>query len=211
MIDILFENGEFVVCVKPVGVPSQKDGAEDMVSLLTQLCGVKVYPIHRLDTAVGGTMAFAKSSAAAAKLSGIIAGGGFVKEYLAVAEGGPEAVTGHFEDLLFKDSRKNKSFVVKRERKGVRKAALDYSVVAEDGGHSLVRIRLGTGRSHQIRVQFASRKMPLCGDGKYGSRDNGCTVALWSESVGFELDGKSYSFKSSPDFSKYLWNLFKEP
>ncbi len=209
MIDILFENSEFVACVKPVGVPSQKDGAEDMVSLLTQLCGKKVYPIHRLDTAVGGTMVFAKSSADAAKLSGLIAGGGFVKEYLAVIEGVSETATGHFEDLLFKDSRKNKSFVVKRERRGVRKASLDYGVVAENSGRSLVRIKLGTGRSHQIRVQFASRKMPLCGDGKYGSRDNGCTVALWSESVGFELDGRSYSFKSNPDFSIYPWNLFK--
>ncbi len=211
MIDILFENGELVACVKPVGVPSQKDGAEDTVSLLTKLCGKKVYPIHRLDTAVGGAMVFAKSPAAAAKLSGLIADGKFIKEYLAVAEGVPEPATGRFEDLLFKDSRKNKSFVVKRERRGVRKAFLDYSVVAENDGRSLVHIRLGTGRSHQIRVQFASRKMPLCGDGKYGSRDNGCTVALWSESVSFELDGESYSFKSIPNFSKYPWNLFKEP
>ena len=211
MIDILFENDEIVACVKPVGVPSQKDGAEDMVSLLTRLCGKKIYPVHRLDTAVGGTMVFAKSSKAAAKLSGLIADGRFCKEYLAVIEGVPEEKEGRFEDLLFKDSRKNKSFVVKRERKGVRKAVLDYRVVSVSGGRSLVRVKLGTGRSHQIRVQFASRKMPLCGDGKYGSRDNGCTVALWSENVGFETDGESFLFKSRPDFSEYPWNLFKEP
>ena len=209
MIEILFENRDFAVCVKPVGVASQCDGAEDMVKLLTEQLKTAVYPIHRLDTAVGGVIVFAKNKKSAASLSKEIAERRFVKTYLAVAEGIPEEKEGHFEDLLFKDSRKNKSYVVNRERKGVRKVSLDYKVLAETDGKTLVKVRLNTGRSHQIRVQFASRKMPLAGDGKYGSRDNGCEVALWSHKVEFEFDGKSVSFKSIPNIGEYPWNLFK--
>ena len=130
------------------------------------------------------------------------------KTYLAVAEGIPAEQEGRFEDLLFKDSRKNKSYVVKRERKGVRKVSLDYRVLAEADGKSLVKVRLNTGRSHQIRVQFASRKMPLAGDGKYGSRDNRCTVALWSAEIEFSFNKEKYTFESKPDFAAYPWNLF---
>ncbi len=208
MIEILFENSSFLVCIKPVGVPSQCDGAEDAVKLLREQTGGEIYPVHRLDTAVGGTMIFAKSKKSAAFLSKEIAEKRFEKIYLAVAEGIPEEKEGCFEDLLFRDKRKNKSFVVKRERKGVRQASLDYRVLGEADGKSLVSIRLNTGRSHQIRVQFASRKMPLVGDGKYGSRDNGCNIALWSNKVGFNCDGRELRFESLPDFAEYPWNLF---
>ena len=208
MIEILFENRDFAVCVKPVGVASQCDGAEDMVKLLTEQLKTAVYPIHRLDTAVGGVMVFAKNKKSAASLSKEIAERRFVKTYLAVAEGIPEEKEGHFEDLLFKDSRKNKSYVVNRERNGVRKVSLDYKVLAETDGKTLVKVRLNTGRSHQIRVQFASRKMPLAGDGKYGSRDNRCQVALWSAEIEFSLGKEKYIFESKPDFSVYPWNLF---
>lgn len=210
MIEILFENYDFVACVKPVGVPSQCDGAGDTVSLLSDLLGTNIFPVHRLDTAVGGTMIFAKNKRSAAIISKEIAENRFVKNYLAVVEGVPSERGGTFEDLLFKDSRKNKSFVVKRERKGVRRASLDYRVIEESGGKSLVSVRLNTGRSHQIRVQFASRKMPICGDGKYGSRDNGCSIALWSERVEFTFNGDLFSFESKPDFSQYPWKMFKE-
>lgn len=208
MIEILFENRDFAVCVKPVGVASQCDGADDMVKLLTEQLKTAVYPIHRLDTAVGGVMVFAKNKKSAASLSKEIAERRLVKTYLAVAEGIPAEKEGRFEDLLFKDSRKNKSYVVKRERKGVRKVSLDYNVLAEADGKSLVKVRLNTGRSHQIRVQFASRKMPLAGDGKYGSRDNRCTVALWSAEIEFNFNKEKYTFESKPDFSVYPWNLF---
>ena len=125
-----------------------------------------------------------------------------------MAEGIPEEKEGHFEDLLFKDSRKNKSYVVNRERKGVRKVSLYYKVLAETDGKTLVKVRLNTGRSHQIRVQFASRKMPLAGDGKYGSRDNRCQVALWSAEIKFSFGKEKYIFEGKPDFSVYPWNLF---
>lgn len=209
MIEILFENADFLACIKPVGVPSQCDGAEDMVKLLKGQTGSEIYPVHRLDTAVGGTMIFAKNKKSAAYLSKEIAEKRFVKTYLAVIEGCPEEKEGRLEDLLFKDKRKNKSYVVKRERKGVRRASLDYRAIDEENGKSLVTVTLNTGRSHQIRVQFASRKMPLAGDGKYGSRDNRCEVALWSHAVEFNFDSRDFSFKSVPDIDIYPWNMFK--
>ncbi len=209
MIEILFENTDFIVCVKPVGVPSQCDGAEDMVKLLKGQTDGEIYPVHRLDTAVGGTMIFAKNKKTAAYLSKEIAEKRFIKTYLAVTEGAPEEKDGQLEDLLFKDKRKNKSYVVKRERKGVRRASLDYKVIDEADGKALVMVTLNTGRSHQIRVQFASRKMPLTGDGKYGSRDNRCEIALWSYKIEIKFDSREFLFKSFPDSDKYPWNLFK--
>ncbi len=207
MITVLFDSKDFVACVKPVGVPSQNDGAEDMVKLLGKQLGCRIFPVHRLDTAVGGTMIFAKNSKSASLLSKEITDGNFIKEYLAVINGVPEAESGTMEDLLFKDSRKNKSFVVKRERKGVKKAKLDYSVLGTSGNISLVKIRLHTGRSHQIRVQFSSRKMPLVGDGKYGGSDNRCSVALWSYSIAFEFNNEHFSFSSMPE-KAFPWDEF---
>ena len=124
------------------------------------------------------------------------------KVYLAVVEGNPAEDRGVYEDLLFKDSRKNKSFVVKRLRKGVKKASLEYEVMDTAKAHgkilTLVKIKLHTGRTHQIRVQFSSRKMPLCGDGKYGSKDNRCTVALWSHCISLQLGKIDISASSMP-------------
>lgn len=208
MIDILFENEDFVVCVKPVGIASQNDKAEDMVKILSVQIGSDIFPVHRLDTAVGGTMVFAKNSRTAAMLSKQIVDGVFKKKYLAVINGVPQEKYAVLEDLLFKDSSKNKSYVVKRQRKGVKKAKLEYSVLANADNLSLIEVLLHTGRSHQIRVQFASRKMPLIGDGKYGSKDNCCTVALWSYEVSFFYNDQLLSFKSEPCKDYYPWNLF---
>lgn len=208
MIEILFENNDFVVCVKPIGVASQNDNAQDMVKLLSQQIGSEIFPVHRLDTAVGGTMVFAKNSKTAADLSKQIQNGTFKKRYLAVVSGKPETDSGVLEDLLFKDSRKNKSYVVKRERKGVKKAKLEYELISHNDGMSLISVLLHTGRSHQIRVQFASRKMPLIGDGKYGSKDNSCNVALWSNEIAFKYNSDTLTFLSKPDGGQFPWNLF---
>ena len=208
MIDILFENDDFVVCIKPVGIASQNDKAQDVVKLLAQQSGSTIFPVHRLDTAVGGTMVFAKNQKTAAKLSKQVQDGTFKKKYLAVVSGRPESDSAILEDLLFKDSSKNKSYVVKRERKGVKKAKLGYELVSCSENMSLLKILLYTGRSHQIRVQFASRKLPLIGDGKYGSKDNRCTVALWSSEIVFEWNGDSVEFVSYPDNKQFPWNLF---
>ena len=208
MIDILFENNDFIVCIKPIGTASQNDRSEDMVKILAEQTGSDIFPVHRLDTAVVGTMVFAKNSKTAAQLSKQITDGSFKKRYLAVVSGKPEEESGFFEDLLFKDSSKNKSYVVKRERKGVKKAKLGYELIASKDNMSLVKVLLYTGRSHQIRVQFASRKMPLIGDGKYGSKDNRCAVALWSNEIAFTFKNEEVSFISEPEKDKFPWNLF---
>ncbi len=206
-IEILFSNRVFAAVVKPVGLLSES-GEGGMVSLLEKQLSKKVYPVHRLDRAVGGVMIYALSKEGAAALSQIMENGGFSKEYLAVVHGEcPEE--GTMEDLLFKDSRLNKSFVVKRERRGVRKASLEYKREAFVGEKSLVRIKLHTGRSHQIRVQFSSRKMPLYGDGKYGGSDN-CNIALWSNRISFCMKNEAYVFEKEPPavfpFSEFGYN-----
>lgn len=183
MAEILYEDKNIVFCVKPVGASSETD----MPEMLKNQLGGEIFTLHRLDNPVGGVMVYAKNKSAAAKISKKIAEHtDFEKTYLAVCEGELSEPEGQMEDLLFKDSRKNKSFVVSRERKGVKKARLSYRVLetAEYRGKmcSLVSVKLETGRSHQIRVQFASRKHPLLGDGKYGSSVN-CPIALFSHKI----------------------------
>lgn len=214
MIEILYKDQSVAVCIKPVGVISQSNGESDMTALLANQIGGKIYPVHRLDRNVGGVMVFARNSKAAARLSADIQSGKFVKQYLAAVRGVPQETSGTMRDILFRDSRKNKSFVVSRPRKGTKEASLEYSVIdtARIGTEecALVRIKLHTGRTHQIRVQFASRGMPLIGDGKYGGRDNNCDVSLWSHSITFcnPLSGKEMCFESYPNGKTYPWNLF---
>jgi 23S rRNA pseudouridine1911/1915/1917 synthase len=139
--------------------------------------------VHRLDRGVGGVMVFAKRQDVAAKLSVAVAERRMTKQYLAVVHGSPAESEGIFQDLLYKDSAKGKSFVVDRERKGVKDASLEYKVLRrlEDPKRTLVAIELFTGRTHQIRVQFASRGLPLCGDRRYGApAESGRILALAS-------------------------------
>lgn len=207
-IEILYEDTNLIFAVKPVGVLSQKGDGENMIDLLSQGRG-EVLPVHRLDTAVGGVMVFAKTSQAAARFSALVSRNEVEKQYLAVLQGTPEKESDTLVDLLFKDSRKNKSFVVNRERKGVKKASLEYTLVKSENDLSLVKVKLHTGRTHQIRVQFASRKLPLLGDGKYGSKCNKCSVALWSHSLGFvnPFTNERLSFTANPPDS-FPWNKF---
>lgn len=212
---VLYEDKFLIAVEKPAAVLSEPSpGGEDVLTLAKEMTGGDCFLVHRLDRNTGGAMVIAKSAAAAGKLSDLIQKREFVKEYLAVIKGVPEAPEGVFEDLLFKDSGKNKTFVVKRERKGVKKASLSYRVLstAKNGEHgevSLVLVRLNTGRTHQVRVQFASRKMPLLGDGKYGSRDNRCETALWSCRLAFKhpTTGEELDLRSLPP-KEYPWDLF---
>ena len=184
--EVLYSDEHIVVCIKPVGILSQADslGSESMITLLSKMYGCEIYPLHRLDKGVSGVMVYAKTKFAAAKLSQDIAEHRFKKEYLAVVHGVPEN-NGEMVDLLFKDSRKNKSFVVDRKRKGVKEASLQYKLIKTDGQNSLVEILLHTGRTHQIRVQFAFRKMSLLGDKKYGADDDYNNIALFSYRISF--------------------------
>lgn len=192
--EILFSNPDIAVCVKPVGLDSEAA----IPNALKEALGGEFYTVHRLDMNVGGVMVYARNNKAAAELSRAIQSGEMVKEYLAMVHGTP-AESGVLEDLLWKDSSKNKVFVVKRERKGVKKAKLEYQTLRA-GEDSLVRIRLHTGRSHQIRVQFASRGFPLLGDHKYGARDGFTAPYLFSCKLTFPLRGKTLTFEATPDW-----------
>ena len=194
--EILYWDKQIAVCVKPVGLDSE---AEVPATLKKQLGG-EIFPIHRLDKNVGGVMVFARTKQAAANLSKAIQEGTMVKEYVAMVHGTPPE-TGDWEDLLWKDSKKNKVFVVKRQRGGVKKARLEFKRLSE-GETSLVRIRLHTGRSHQIRVQFSSRGFPLVGDHKYGSRDEKTEPMLFSCRITFPYRGENLVFEKLPEWAK---------
>ncbi len=189
--EIVYADKNIAVAVKPVGMESEKE----MPAALQAELGGSFYPVHRLDQNVGGLMVYARTAKAAAELTRQMQDGTFQKEYVAMVHGTPEEA-GDWTDLLYKDSRRNKVFVVKKERAGVKKARLSYRRLTA-GEQSLVRIRLHTGRSHQIRVQFASRGFPLVGDHKYGSRAKETAPMLYSCGLEFE----SFRFEMLPPWA----------
>ncbi len=189
--EILFKDKHIVVCIKPVGMDSEHE--------VPAALGGEIHPVHRLDKNVGGIMVYARTKAAAAALSKAIQDDSMIKEYVAMVHGKPPE-QGDWTDLLFKDSNKNKVFVVKKERKGVKKARLEFIRLTESDP-ALVRIRLHTGRSHQIRVQFSSRGYPLVGDHKYGARDESPAPMLFSCRLTFTLFGKEHRFETLPDWA----------
>jgi len=192
--EILFSDKQIVVCIKPVGLDSE----QEVPAALKEQLGGEIFPIHRLDKNVGGVMVYARTKQAAAALSKAVQEGTMVKEYVAMVHGTPPE-TGDWEDLLWKDSKKNKVFVVKRQRAGVKKARLEFTRL-KAGEQSLVHVRLHTGRSHQIRVQFASRGFPLVGDHKYGSRDSSTAPMLFSCRLTFPYRGETRVFEKLPDW-----------
>ena len=192
---ILYSDAGLVACIKPVGLDSESE----LPAALKEAIGGEIFPIHRLDKNVGGVMVYARTKNAAAALSKAVQEGSMVKEYVAMVHGTPPEA-GDWEDYLFKDSRKNKVFVVKKERKGVKYARLVFRRVTE-GEQSLVHIRLHTGRSHQIRVQFSSRGFPLVGDHKYGSRDTATAPMLFSSRITLPWNGEAKVFAALPEWA----------
>ena len=195
--EILYSDRKIAVCIKPVGVDSERD----MPAILARDLGGEWFVVHRLDQNVGGVMVYARTREAAATLSRAIQEGNLAKEYVAMVHGTPPE-SGELTDLLWKDSRKNKVFVVKSQRKGVKSARLTYRVLEYREKDTLVLIRLYTGRSHQIRVQFASRGFPLVGDHKYGARDNVSAPMLFSSRITFPLGGQIRSFTTLPEWAE---------
>lgn len=193
--EILKLTNDYVICIKPVGMESENQMPE---ALKQQLNG-EIYPLHRLDLNVGGVMIFARTKAAAKEFSRIIQEGKMIKEYVALVHG-KVLESGDWTDYLFKDSRKNKVFAVKRMRKGVKEARLTFERVRYEENCSYVLIRLYTGRSHQIRVQFSSRGYPLVGDHKYGSKAPETEPRLFCSRITFSYKKETHCYQAFPDW-----------
>ena len=208
----LYKDETLVICEKPVGVSSESPGLPE---LIRKQEGFPVFPVHRLDQSTGGAILLARSSDTCARLQQLFQQNSITKEYLAVVSGIPETDHGLFEDFLFHDCKNNKSYIVQKKRKGVRSASCEWDVlaksVADEGTMSLIRVRLHTGRTHQIRIQFASRKLPLVGDQRYGCKIRASAPSLWSSGIRFThpySDGKTvYTVSYPPD--TFPWSLFQ--
>lgn len=184
---LLYADESIVVCVKPARVLSTDEpgGVPELVRKELRDPDAQVRTVHRLDRVVSGLMVLARTAEAASELSRQIRDGEFEKEYLAVVHGHPEAMQGTYRDLLLRNKPERKTYVVTEPGKGVQEAILDYWVLAQTDDLSRVRIRLQTGRTHQIRSQFSSRQLPLVGDRKYSLLADECEIALWSWKLGF--------------------------
>ena len=209
--EVLYLDEDILVCIKPPRVLST-DEPGGVPELARQELGqpeADVRTVHRLDRVVSGVMVLARSAQAASELSRQIREGSFQKEYLAVIHGSPAQDQGQLRDLLYRDKARRMTMVAQEPGKGVQEALLDYQVLGRREGLSLVKIRLHTGRTHQIRVQFASRGMPLVGERKYSTLEDDCQIALWSHALGFvhPTTGKPMFIRKQPP-REYPWELF---
>ena len=185
--ELIYQDNAIVVCVKPARVLST-DEPGGVPELVRQELGdpqADVRTVHRLDRVVSGLMVLARNAQAASELSRQIREDAFQKEYLAVVHGSPEYDVGRFYDLLLRDKARRMTFVTGQMAKGVQPASLRYRVLKRKNKMSRVRIRLETGRTHQIRVQFSSRNLPLVGERKYAVLEDPCEIALWSYRLAF--------------------------
>ena len=208
MLDILYCDDDIVVCVKPPRVLSTDEPGGLPELLRSQLGTEDFRTVHRLDRVVSGLMVVARNAKAASDISRQIREDAFQKEYLAVIHGEPAQESGRLEDLLLRDKARKMTLVAKEMAKGVQPAALRYRVISCQNGMSRVRIQLETGRTHQIRVQFASRNLPLVGERKYAVLDDPCEIALWSYRLGFihPATGEKMEFTKQPPES-YPWTV----
>lgn len=184
--ELIYQDKDIVVCVKPARVLST-DEPGGVPELVRQALGnekADVRTVHRLDRVVSGLMVLARNAKAASELSRQIRDGEFEKEYLAVVHGTPENA-GTLKDLLVRDKARKMTMVAHEPGKGVQEAILYYQRLKAAEGLSRVRIQLQTGRTHQIRVQFSSRGMPLVGERKYAVLEDDCEIALWSYRLAF--------------------------
>ena len=209
--EVLYLDEDILVCIKPPRVLST-DEPGGVPELARQELGqpqADMRTVHRLDRVVSGVMVLARSAQAASELSRQIREGSFQKEYMAVIHGSPAQDQGQLRDLLYRDKARRMTMVAQEPGKGIQEALLDYQVLGRREGLSLVKIRLHTGRTHQIRVQFASRGMPLVGERKYSTLEDDCQIALWSHALGFvhPTTGKPMSIRKQPP-REYPWELF---
>ncbi len=207
--EIVYLDDEIIVCIKPAGVLST-DEPGGLPELLRQELHIsQVRTVHRLDRVVSGLMVLARTAHAASELSRQIRDGEFEKEYLAVVHGRPDRDSDTLRDLLYRDKARKMTFVAAEPARDVQEAILHYRTEGKTPDLTKVRIRLETGRTHQIRVQFASRDLPLVGERKYAQQDDPCTLALWSCFLGFQhpKTGEKLTFFREPP-SAYPWDSF---
>lgn len=208
--EIICKEKNYIVCIKPAGVLST-DEPGGLPSLVRAELGdekADVRTVHRLDRVVSGLMVLARNHETASELSRQIREDSFEKYYLAVCRGSCED-SGRFEDLMYRDKARKMSFVTDTPGKGVLEAVLEYETLGREEGMSLVRIKLITGRTHQIRCQFAAHGLPLVGERKYNVDESGLPLALWSHSIAFnDSEGKRAVF-SAPPPDTYPWACFK--
>ena len=221
MVKVLYEDNHLLVVEKPVNILSQGDDTndKDMVNLLKEYVkekynkpgNVYIGLVHRLDRPVGGAMIFAKTSKAASRLSEQVRNKTFKKTYRAVIHGTMSKEKDTLKDYLYKNKKTNMVSVVRKDHNEAKHAELSYETLGKKDGFSLVEIDLKTGRSHQIRVQFASRKHPLFGDQRYGQDVNkvGQQISLWSQKIEIEhpTTKEKMEFVCEPP-QEYPWNLF---
>ncbi|MBO7251994.1 MAG: RluA family pseudouridine synthase [Oscillospiraceae bacterium] len=208
--EILYHDEHILVCIKPARVLST-DEPGGLPDLLREALGepdADIRTVHRLDRVVSGVMVLARNGKAASELSRQIREDTFQKEYLAVVHGSPEKDAATLTDLLYRDKARKMTMVTQTPAKGVQEAILDYEVLRRVQGLSRVRILLRTGRTHQIRVQFSSREMPLVGERKYAQIEDPCEIALWSHKIGFThpFTGKYMEFSQDPP-EIYPWTV----
>lgn len=208
--ELIYQDDDVLVCVKPAGVLSTDEpgGVPELARQALGDTNADVRTVHRLDAVVSGLMVLARNAASASELSRQIREQSFGKEYLAVVHGRPEEHAGTYVDLLLRDKRERKTYVVTEGAKGVQEAILDYQVLNSNGDLTRVAIQLRTGRTHQIRCQFSSRGLPLVGDRKYSLNEDGCNIALWSHKIAFEHPGtgKRMEFRLPPP-QDYPWTV----
>ena len=214
MINVIYEDNHIIVVEKPVNIPVQADDSKDLdfLSMIKKYIkdkynkpgNVYVGLVHRLDRPVGGIMVFAKTSKAASRLSEQVRLNKIKKVYHAVIEGKP-LKEGHLEDYLLKDSKTNTTKVNKSGKLSI----LDYKLISTVKNLSLVKVFLKTGRSHQIRVQFSSRNLPLYGDQRYNKNAKvGQQIALYATSLSFEHPTTKENLTFELDLpNKYPWNI----
>ena len=200
--ELIYVDEDILVCLKPARVLSTDEpgGVPDLAREALGDPSADVRTVHRLDRVVAGLMVLARNAKAASELSRQIREDEFEKEYLAVVHGCPECECATLRDLLGRDKARKMTYVATEPAKGVQEAVLDYAVLGGADNMTRVRIRLHTGRTHQIRVQFASRGMPLVGERKYSSLDDPCEIALWSHRIGFThpRTGEKMEFSHQP-------------
>ncbi|GGB94669.1 RluA family pseudouridine synthase [Staphylococcus nepalensis] len=218
--NVLYEDNHLLMVEKPINVPVQADNSkdQDLLSILKNYIKIQynkpgnVYLglVHRLDRPVGGAIVFAKTSKAASRLSNELRKQKLHRTYLAVIHGVPSKNEGVLHDYLWKDRNKNIVYAVDSQKKDAKESILNYKVIKTINKKTLIQVQLKTGRSHQIRVQFANQNLPLYGDQKYGQNINkhGQQIALWASqlSVKHPTKHEMISVTSTPTGS--IWKEF---